>query len=156
MLLQHTYNEYDRLMTECMYQIFINSGGHPDDFEKYQNMAWCDDGLTYKDRIKKHLNHIWKSVMIYSISGIGSIDKFINTLIRQADNLLLTEKAFFQTSGQITRIKSRYIVKNIIDGRTCRLCNYMNNKIFKKSEMKYGVNAPPFHTRCRGWIEAYD
>lgn len=42
-----------------------------------------------------------------------------------------------------------YEFYNVIDNRTCDVCNEMNGQIFKVSEAQIGINMPPLHPNCR-------
>lgn len=60
----------------------------------------------------------------------------------------ITSKATFDSYSKSGVVK-QYEILATLDLRTSKICREMDGKVFKVSEKEIGVNAPPFHPRCR-------
>ena len=82
-----------------------------------------------------------------------NVSKKIVSARKAAENLVETEKAYFFEESESDCSKDYeaddYIIIATLDKHTTQICRSMDAKIYKYSERKIGVNAPPFHGRCR-------
>nr|DAK63569.1 MAG TPA: minor capsid protein [Caudoviricetes sp.] len=138
--------------------------------EKYIHKPWTPDGSNFSERIwGSHRPQLVKELETTLTQSVirGDNPKKITSRIakrfkvkqHQAENLVLTETAFFQSKSTIdsfseTGIKE-YQNDATLDNRTSETCRYMDGTHFKISEYKLGVTAPPFHNRCRTVIIPY-
>lgn len=76
--------------------------------------------------------------------GVGSFN---------ARRLVRTESAFFENETEAISYEEsdieRYEYLAILDERTSDMCARLDNKTFKVSERKPGINYPPLHAFCR-------
>ena len=77
----------------------------------------------------------------------------------RAGNLVMTESAYFGTKAQQDCYKELDVEMQefvaTLDHRTSDICQAMDGKVFKTSELEIGVNAPPLHGRCRSVLVPY-
>lgn len=78
----------------------------------------------------------------------------MNVSYSNAQRLVQTESAFFTDQATMASYKEsgvveKYEVLATLDNRTSDICQSMDGKVFKLSEMEVGVTYPPFHVRCR-------
>lgn len=137
---------------------------------KIIHKPWTADGSEFSERIwGKHrtqlINNLHTELSHAFIRGdnpqtlAGSIKKKFEVTRSQAENLALTESAFFRAFGQ----KKAYEEMNVeefeisatLDSRTSEICRYMDGKVFKTKDLQVGVNHPPFHCRCRSTSVPY-
>lgn len=92
--------------------------------------------------------------------AIRNIQKAMETSKNNASRLIMTEQAYFTTQAQRDTYKEldveEYEVVATLDKRTCDVCGSFDGKKYPLSEMEVGVNAPPFHPRCRCTTCPYD
>lgn len=127
------------------------------------NSCWCADGKTWSDRVwdntEKLAETLNEELVHCVVTGKKTselkqlLQERFNVSYRQAETLVRTEIAQLQVSASRNRYESYGLKEYEILGRDehdigC-VCKKMNGKKFKLSEMKIGVNAPPFHPRCR-------
>lgn len=127
---------------------------------------WCADGKSWSDRIwgsSKKLQQALNDRLIHcAITGAptGDLKKHLmaefNVGYNRADRIVRTEMAHLQTQAATHRYKDygmEYyeILGNTDDscGQHSPDCHKMDGKKFKLSEMRVGVNAPPFHPNCK-------
>lgn len=134
------------------------------------NEVWCADGKTWSDRVWSNVNEL--AVMLNdelihcAVTGKKTtelkkqlIERF-NVSFSKADRVVRTELANIQIEASAKRYKDAGLDKYEILGReegSCKPskkskgvdCHEMHGKTFLYSEMKKGVNAPPFHPNCR-------
>lgn len=77
-----------------------------------------------------------------------------------AVRLARTEYIHIATEARYQQMKDtdlfdEYQYISTLDNRTSDICQNMNNKVFKFSEYKQGVTAPPLHPHCRSTIIPY-
>jgi len=124
---------------------------------------WLDNknfaGRMYDDKINL-ISNLNKIITQGMITG-GSSDDMVNRLMKatkisrnRAINLIQTETTFIIGKANTDMYKEfgieEYDVIETLDNVTCETCSAMDGKRFKVSEKQEGLNAPPFHTRCRG------
>lgn len=74
-------------------------------------------------------------------------------IARRAEDLIRTEASYVIEQAQLNAYDEldvdEYRYKVEMDGKQCAVCSELNDKYFKTSEAKVGVNYPPMHTNCR-------
>lgn len=79
--------------------------------------------------------------------------KSIRAKKSRAENLIMTETAYFRSEGQRRCYKELDVEEfencATLDSRTSEVCRDMDGTHFPVSEMQPGLNCPPFHNRCR-------
>lgn len=106
------------------------------------------------------------TVLTQSIIRGESPDKAIKTIAKRFDvakhragNLVMTESAYFGTKAQQDCYKELDVEMQefvaTLDNHTSDICQAMDGKVFKTSEIEIGVNAPPLHGRCRSVLVPY-
>lgn len=124
---------------------------------------WLDNknfaGRMDDDKVNliSNLNKIITQGMITGSSSDDMVNKLMKaTKIsrNRAINLIQTETTFIIGKANTDMYKEfdveEYDVIETLDNVTCETCSAMDGKRFKVSEKQEGLNAPPFHTRCRG------
>lgn len=129
------------------------------------NKPWADDGSNFSERIwgkyrPTLVNRLHKDLTDCVIRGINpqtlaaQYAKDFKASQNAAANLLLTEYSQFAAMSNKDCLNDlgveEFEVIETLDGRTCEQCQDMDKKHFPMSELKTGINAPPFHNRCRG------
>lgn len=129
------------------------------------NKPWADDGSNFSERIwgkyrPTLVNRLHKDLTDCIIRGINpqtlaaKYAKDFKASENAAANLLLTEYSQFAAMSNKDCLNDlgveEYEVIETLDGRTCEQCQEMDKKHFPMNELKTGINAPPFHNRCRG------
>lgn len=84
----------------------------------------------------------------------------MNVSYSNAQRLVQTETAFFTEQATMESYKEsgvfdQYEILATLDNRTSDICQSMDGKVFKLSEMEVGVSYPPFHVRCRTTVVPY-
>ncbi len=79
--------------------------------------------------------------------------KEFNVSSNAAARLLYSEYSYFAAEANSDCLKDleveEFEVVGTLDGSTCGVCQDMDGKHFPMSELRTGINAPPFHVRCR-------
>lgn len=133
--------------------------------QKVINKPWADDGMNFSERIwgkyrPTLVNRLHKDLTDCVIRGINpqvlasQYAKDFGASVNAASNLLLTEYSVFAAKSNTDCLNDlgveEYEIIETLDSRTCEICQDMDKKHFPMSKCKIGVNAPPFHNRCRG------
>lgn len=134
------------------------------------NKPWTADGVEFSERIwgkyraelVDYLDTNLKQNLILGKSPKTLVtdlsDKF-GVKKSHAENLLRTETAHFQQKAQEMCFKKleveKYQIIATLDHRTSTICRRMDLKVFDEKDRKIGVNAPPFHCRCRTTTAPY-
>lgn len=137
---------------------------------KVLSKPWAADGINFSDRIwGKHrpqlINELHTQLTQSIIRGEAP-DKAINAIAKRFDvakhragNLVMTESAYFGTQAQQDCYKELDVEYQefvaTLDMHTSAICQDMDGKVFKSSEITVGVNAPPLHCRCRSVMVPY-
>lgn len=130
---------------------------------KVINKPWAVDGSNFSDRIwkdKQKLLAEMDSTLTQNIilgedpqKAINKLSKRLGVSKSSAGKLVMTEEAFFSSAGQQDCFKEldveQYEIVATLDNKTSQICRSMDGKVFKMSEWKVGVTAPPFHPWCR-------
>lgn len=122
-------------------------------------------GKMFADSIwynKKRLlvEHIERNLTIGIIRGDSiqkmskQLKKDLEVLYYQAERLIRTETNYVMNQGHLQGYKDSEMVEKYeflaaIDSRTSKLCRNQNQKVYKLSDAKVGVNFPPLHPNCR-------
>lgn len=130
------------------------------------NSVWCADGKSWSQRIWDNMDVLRETLNdgLIEIVATGKRNRDLKMLLQQrfgvsysrADALVRTEVAHIQTEAAKKRyedygLKEYEILGNDDDscGNHSVDCHKMNGKKFLYSEMAIGINAPPFHPRCK-------
>lgn len=142
----------------------------PNKIEKLLSKPWTSDGKNFSERIwgnhRPALINELHTELTQSIIRGQTPDKLINAIAKKFDvaknragNLVMTESAYFGTVAQQDCYKELDVEYQefvaTLDNHTSDLCQSMDGKIFKSSEIEIGVNAPPLHCRCRSVMVPY-
>lgn len=131
--------------------------------EKVILKPWAMDGKNFSERIwgdrTKLVNELHQTLSRGIIQGhaprkmIKELSERMGVSRSNTERLIYTESAFFASRATNDAYKEldveKYEILATLDNRTSDVCREMDGKIFKRSEYKIGVNAPPFHPRCR-------
>lgn len=138
-----------------------------DTIKKIVSKPWTSDEQTFSDRIwknKKALLNTLQTHLEQSLRGdadkvIDKISKDFNTSKNKAGTLVMTESAFFSSDSRKECFKNLNVEKYIniatLDYKTSEVCREIDGTIFDMKDYKIGVNAPPFHVRCRTTTAPY-
>ncbi|WP_130861443.1 minor capsid protein [Bacilliculturomica massiliensis] len=132
--------------------------------DKVLSKPWAADGSNFSARIWKDrtklVDELHTQLTQMIIRGeapdraIKAIAKRFGVGKMRAGTLVMTESAFFASASQRDCFNDlgveRYELVETLDSQTCGVCGDLDGKVFKMSDFKVGVTAPPFHPRCRG------
>lgn len=127
------------------------------------SQKWAVDGSHYSDRIwtnkTKLINTLNNEFSKMALTKgdvkqtCNNVAKVMNTSYTNAERLIYTEEAFLCTQAQNDCFKSldvdEYMVVVTLDDRTCEKCAPFDHQHYPLRDQVVGVNAPPFHPRCR-------
>nr|DAI73246.1 MAG TPA: minor capsid protein [Caudoviricetes sp.] len=130
---------------------------------------WAADGKNFSDRVWEHKNKlvaILNQEMTQTVIRGDDYRRATNNIARRmnvskgaAGRLVMTESAFFATKAQQDCFKEldveQYEFIATLDSRTSDICRHMDGKVFKVSDMKPGITAPPLHCHCRSCTAPY-
>lgn len=132
--------------------------------DKAMSNPWTADGTNFSKRIwgkyrPELVKKLHDGLTLNLIQGkradklIDDITKQFNVKRHQAENLVQTEKAYFQSLAQKDSFKAmnvkEYEIVATLDTKTSDICREMDGKVFKLDDFAPGATAPPFHNRCR-------
>lgn len=132
-------------------------------FEKVLSKPWAVDGYNFSTRIwnsKTKLigevhNELSKNLLMGADpqKAIDSLAKKMGTSKSNAGRLVMTEQAYFSSAAQKDCFNDldveEYEIVATLDSHTSDICRSLDGKVFKMSDYKPGVTAPPFHVYCR-------
>lgn len=76
-----------------------------------------------------------------------------------AERLVRTETNHFNNKADALAYEEmgvkEYVFVAVLDNRTSEICQNYDNKVFKYSEKKEGINYPPLHPNCRSTTRGY-
>ena len=137
---------------------------------KVLSKPWTADGKNFSERIwgnhRPALINELHTTLTQSIIRGQAPDKAISAIAHKfkvarskAGNLVMTESAYFGTAAQQDCYKDLDVEMQefvaTLDNHTSDICQSMDGKVFKSSEIQIGVNAPPLHCRCRSVMVPY-
>ena len=131
--------------------------------DKVLKTRWAPDGELFSDRIwkdKQALVSELNAALTQSLATGKPLGEIADGLAEKlsvkksaARRLLYTEAAAVTTLAEKDCYQDldveEYEILATLDSRTSAICRSMDGKHFPVSEMKEGVNAPPFHPNCR-------
>ncbi|WML35355.1 minor capsid protein [Clostridium sp. OS1-26] len=136
--------------------------------EKAVAEPWHGD--NYSSRIWNNKEKLAMELQINLTQALirgDSIDKTskiiadrMNVARNRAITLVSTESAYITSKSTFdsyigSGVVKQYEILATLDLRTSTICRWMDGKVFKVSEKEIGINAPPFHPRCRTTTVAY-
>lgn len=131
--------------------------------EKVLSKPWAVDGYNFSTRIwnskTKLIGEVHNELSKNLLTGadpqkaIDSLAKKMGTSKSNAGRLIMTEQAYFSSAAQKDCFNDldveEYEIVATLDSHTSDICRSLDGKVFKMSDYKPGVTAPPFHVYCR-------
>lgn len=131
--------------------------------EKVLSKPWAVDGYNFSVRIwnskTKLIGEVHNELSKNLLTGadpqkaIDSLAKKMGTSKSNAGRLVMTEQAYFSSAAQKDCFNDldveEYEIVATLDSHTSDICRSLDGKVFKMSDYKPGVTAPPFHVYCR-------
>lgn len=131
--------------------------------EKVLSKPWAVDGYNFSTRIwnskTKLIGEVHNELSKNLLTGadpqkaIDSLAKKMGTSKSDAGRLVMTEQAYFSSAAQKDCFNDldveEYEIVATLDSHTSDICRSLDGKVFKMSDYKPGVTAPPFHVYCR-------
>lgn len=131
--------------------------------EKVLSKPWAVDGYNFSTRIwnskTKLIGEVHSELSKNLLTGadpqkaIDSLAKKMGTSKSNAGRLVMTEQAYFSSAAQKDCFNDldveEYEIVATLDSHTSDICRSLDGKVFKMSDYKPGVTAPPFHVYCR-------
>ena len=131
--------------------------------EKVLSKPWAVDGYNFSTRIwnskTKLIGEVHNELSKNLLTGadpqkaIDSLAKKMGTSKSNAGRLVMTEQAYFSSAAQKDCFDDldveEYEIVATLDSHTSDICRSLDGKVFKMSDYKPGVTAPPFHVYCR-------
>lgn len=131
--------------------------------EKVLSKPWAVDGYNFSARIwnskTKLIGEVHNELSKNLLTGadpqkaIDSLAKKMGTSKSNVGRLVMTEQAYFSSAAQKDCFNDldveEYEVVATLDSHTSDICRSLDGKVFKMSDYKPGVTAPPFHVYCR-------
>lgn len=131
--------------------------------EKVLSKPWAVDGYNFSTRIWnskiKLIGEVHNELSKNLLTGadpqkaIDSLAKKMGTSKSNAGRLVMTEQAYFSSAAQKDCFNDldveEYEIVATLDSHTSDICRSLDGKVFKMSDYKPGITAPPFHVYCR-------
>lgn len=131
--------------------------------EKVLSKPWAVDGYNFSTRIwnskTKLIGEVHNELSKNLLTGadpqkaIDSLAKRMGTSKSNTGRLVMTEQAYFSSAAQKDCFNDldveEYEIVATLDSHTSDICRSLDGKVFKMSDYKPGVTAPPFHVYCR-------
>lgn len=131
--------------------------------EKVLSKPWAVDGYNFSTRIwnskTKLIGEVYNELSKNLLTGadpqkaIDSLAKKMGASKSNAGRLVMTEQAYFSSAAQKDCFNDlgveEYEIVATLDSHTSDICRSLDGKVFKMSDYKPGVTAPPFHVYCR-------
>lgn len=131
--------------------------------EKVLSKPWAVDGYNFSTRIwnskTKLIGEVHNELSKNLLTGadpqkaIDSLAKKMGTSKSNAGRLVMTEQAYFSSAAQKDCFNDldveEYEIIATLDSHTSDICRSLDGRVFKMSDYKPGVTAPPFHVYCR-------
>lgn len=166
----HLKNTYTESFYRTLYELQTGTGVGFDitaidqkKLSKIMSKPWAADGKNFSDRIwgnrTQLLNELHTNMTRMCLLGespdktIDNVAKAMNVSKNQAARLVQTEDAYFSALAQKESYTEadleEYQILATLDWKTSEICRDMDGKVFKVKDMQPGLNANPFHPRCR-------
>jgi len=124
---------------------------------------WAPDGTNFSSKIWKHKKQLMTEMPTILTQGMIRGDSYkqmtekimerFGVSERKAQNLVVTESAFFSSESQNDCFADlgveKYEIIATLDSKTSQICRHLDGEIFDMKDRKSGITAPPFHGRCR-------
>lgn len=137
--------------------------------EKVLSKPWAVDGYNFSTRIwnskTKLIGEVHNELSKNLLTGadpqkaIDSLAKKMGTSKSNAGRLVMTEQAYFSSAAQKDCFNDldveEYEIVATLDSHTSDICRSLDGKVFKMSDYKPGITAPPFHVYCRSTTAPY-
>lgn len=131
--------------------------------EKVLSKPWAVDDYNFSTRIwnskTKLIGEVHNELSKNLLTGadpqkaIDSLAKKMGTSKSNAGRLVMTEQAYFSSAAQKDCFNDldveEYEIVATLDSHTSDICRSLDGRVFKMSDYKPGVTAPPFHVYCR-------
>lgn len=131
--------------------------------EKVLSKPWAVDGYNFSTRIwnskTKLIGEVHNELSKNLLTGadpqkaIDSLAKKMGTSKSNTGRLVMTEQAYFSSAAQKDCFNDldveEYEIVATLDSHTSDICRSLDGRVFKMSDYKPGVTAPPFHVYCR-------
>lgn len=131
--------------------------------EKVLSKPWAVDGYNFSTRIwnskTKLIGEVHNELSKNLLTGadpqkaIDFLAKKMGTSKSNAGRLVMTEQAYFSSAAQKDCFNDldveEYEIVATLDSHTSDICRSLDGRVFKMSDYKPGVTAPPFHVYCR-------
>lgn len=131
--------------------------------EKVLSKPWAVDGYNFSTRIwnskTKLIGEVHNELSKNLLTGadpqktIDSLAKKMGASKSNAGRLVMTEQAYFSSAAQKDCFNDldveEYEIVATLDSHTSDICRSLDGRVFKMSDYKPGVTAPPFHVYCR-------
>lgn len=131
--------------------------------EKVLSKPWAVDGYNFSTRIwnskTKLIGEVHNELSKNLLTGadpqkvIDSLAKKMGTSKSNVGRLVMTEQAYFSSAAQKDCFNDldveEYEIVATLDSHTSDICRSLDGKVFKMSDYKPGITAPPFHVYCR-------
>ncbi|MEG0260468.1 MAG: minor capsid protein [Lysinibacillus sp.] len=119
--------------------------------KEFSKRIWGHEAKTM-DAIKRELEHSFiRGRSLHKTSK--AISDATDVALSRAETLVRTEANFFHglanNNSYITADLDRYQILATLDFKTSDICQVQDKKIYFTKDYKPGVNANPFHARCR-------
>lgn len=165
--MRNMYSEgYYRTAFEIQRGFNVGYSLQPLDENRINNVIskpWAADGANFSSRIwankDKLVNNLHTELTQATIRGdspdevVNSMADKMNTSKSAAGRLVMTESAFFASASQKDCFSDlgveQYEIIATLDMKTSSICRSLDGKVFKMSDYKPGITAPPFHCYCR-------
>lgn len=131
--------------------------------EKVLSKPWAVDGYNFSTRIwnskTKLIGEVHNELSKNLLTGadpqkaIDFLAKKMGASKSNAGRLVMTEQAYFSSAAQKDCFNDldveEYEIVATLDSHTSDICRSLDGRVFKMSDYKPGVTAPPFHVYCR-------
>ena len=131
--------------------------------EKVLSKPWAVDGYNFSTRIwnskTKLIGEVHNELSKNLLTGadpqkaIDSVAKKMGTSKSNAGRLVMAEQAYYSSAAQKDCFNDldveEYEIVATLDSHTSDICRSLEGRVFKMSDYKPGVTAPPFHVYCR-------
>ncbi|RXK19086.1 minor capsid protein [Macrococcus sp. DPC7161] len=122
----------------------------------YYDATWSERLWSNMDEVRKIVDETVLNTVLrgrHPVESVGKLKELTGRSDYEARRLLISEVSRVQTEAKKLSYDDNDILEYkylaIIDDRTTHTCKSLHGKVFKVSEMKVGVNAPPMHQFCR-------
>lgn len=164
-LINELLDEELTMFEEHLTEIYLNAFEDKDKLEFALENKWC--GTNFKDVLlegtRQYAHKIKKELNAGLIRGDSkkqikdTITKLISSFNKKINSILTTETTYIFNQAMLDNGSNKGYkevrINEILDKRTCAFCQSKHGEVIPIKDVKFGVNAPPFHTNCRGFIE---